>query len=160
MYSDGPQESSGYRRVAATSDVHDLCSFLELANYYRRFVKDYSEIARPMTDLLKKTETWDWTPQCQVAFDNLNRAMVIDPVLALPDMLKPFTVETDASDFALGGVLMQDGHLVAFGSRKLKDVERRYSVHDKELLAVVHCLRLWQHYLLGSPFVVKMDNVA
>ncbi|KAK4390469.1 Transposon Tf2-12 polyprotein [Sesamum angolense] len=142
------------------SDVHDLRSFLGLANYYRRFVKGYSEIARPLTDLLKKTETWDWTPQCQVAFDNLKRAIVTDPVLALLDMSKPFTVETDASDFALGGVLMQDGHPVAFESRKLKDVERRYSVHEKELLAVVHCLRLWRHYLLGSPFVVKTDNIA
>ncbi|KAL0349659.1 UNVERIFIED_CONTAM: Transposon Tf2-11 polyprotein [Sesamum radiatum] len=142
------------------SVVHDLRSFLRLANYYRRFVKGYSEIARPMMDLLKKTETWDWTPQCQVAFDNLKRAMVTDPVLALPDMSKPFTVETDASDFALGGALMQDGHPVAFESRKLKDVERRYLVHEKELLAVVHCLRLWRHYLLGSPFVVKTDNTT
>ncbi|KAL0433909.1 UNVERIFIED_CONTAM: Transposon Tf2-11 polyprotein [Sesamum latifolium] len=137
-----------------------MCAFLGLANYYRRFVKGYSEIARPMTDLLKKTETWKWTPQCQESFDNLKRAMVTDPVLALPDMSKPFVVETDASDFALGGVLVQDGHPVAFESRKLKDVERRYSVHEKELLAVVHCLRLWRHYLLGSPFVVKTDNTA
>ncbi|KAL0336262.1 UNVERIFIED_CONTAM: Transposon Tf2-11 polyprotein [Sesamum radiatum] len=113
-----------------------------------------------MTDLLKKMEIWNWTPQCQVAFDNLKRAMVTDPVLALPDMSKPFTVEIDASDFALGGVLMQDGHPVAFESWKLKDVERRYSMHEKELLAVVHCLRLWWHYLLGSPLVVKMDNIA
>ncbi|KAL0393404.1 UNVERIFIED_CONTAM: Transposon Tf2-11 polyprotein [Sesamum latifolium] len=111
-----------------------------------------------MTDLLKKTETWNWTPQCQESFDRLKRAMVIDPVLALPDMTKPFVVET--SDFALGGVLMQDGHPVAFESRKLKDVERRYLVHEKELLAVVHCLRLWRHYLLGSPFMVKTDNTA
>ncbi|KAL0461174.1 UNVERIFIED_CONTAM: Transposon Tf2-11 polyprotein [Sesamum latifolium] len=86
--------------------------------------------------------------------------MVTDPMLALLDMLKPFVVETDASDFAVGGVLMQDGHPVAFESRKLKDVERRYSVHEKELLAVVHCLILWRHYLLGSPFVVKTDNTA
>ncbi|KAL0409742.1 UNVERIFIED_CONTAM: Transposon Tf2-11 polyprotein [Sesamum radiatum] len=86
--------------------------------------------------------------------------MVTDPVLALPDMSKPFVVETDASDFALGGVLMQDGHPVAFESRKFKDAERRYSAHEKELLAVVHCLRLWRHYLLGSPFVVKTDNTA
>ncbi|KAL0401394.1 UNVERIFIED_CONTAM: Transposon Tf2-11 polyprotein [Sesamum latifolium] len=86
--------------------------------------------------------------------------MVTDPVLALSDMSKPFVVETDASDFALGGVLMQDGHPVAFESRKLKDVEWRYSVHEKELLAVVHCLRLWRHYLLGSPFMVKTDNTA
>ncbi|KAL0370774.1 UNVERIFIED_CONTAM: Transposon Ty3-G Gag-Pol polyprotein [Sesamum angustifolium] len=78
----------------------------------------------------------------------------------VPEMSKPFTVETDASDYALGGVLMQDGHPVAFESRKLKDVERRYSMHEKELLVVVHCLRLWRHYLLGSPFVVKTDNTT
>ncbi|KAL0430431.1 UNVERIFIED_CONTAM: Transposon Tf2-11 polyprotein [Sesamum radiatum] len=142
------------------SDVHDLRSFLDLANYYQPFVKDYSEIARPMMYLLKKIETWNWTPQYQVSFDNLKRMMVTDPVLALPDMSKPFVVETDASDFALGGVIMQDGHPVAFESRKLKDVERRYSVHEKELLTVVHCFRLWRHYLLGSPFVVKTDNTA
>ncbi|KAL2225830.1 UNVERIFIED_CONTAM: Retrovirus-related Pol polyprotein from transposon [Sesamum indicum] len=92
------------------SDVHDLCSFLGLANYYRRFVKGYSATARPLTDLLKKTGTWNWTPQCQVAFDDLKKAMVTNPVVALPDMSKPFVVETDASDFALKGVLMQDGH--------------------------------------------------
>ncbi|KAL0454953.1 UNVERIFIED_CONTAM: Transposon Tf2-11 polyprotein [Sesamum latifolium] len=86
--------------------------------------------------------------------------MVTDSVLALPDMSKSFVVETDASDFALGGVLMQDGHPVAFESRKLKDVERRYSVNEKELLAVVHCLRLWRHYLLCSLFVVKTDNTV
>ncbi|KAL0451722.1 UNVERIFIED_CONTAM: hypothetical protein Slati_1150300 [Sesamum latifolium] len=113
-----------------------------------------------MTDLLKKTEAWNWTLQCQESFDRLKRAIATDPVLALPDMSKPFVVETDALDFALGGVLMQDGHPVAFESRKLKDVERRYSVHEKELLAVVHYLRLWHHYLLGSPFVVKTDNTA
>ncbi|KAL0421115.1 UNVERIFIED_CONTAM: Transposon Tf2-11 polyprotein [Sesamum latifolium] len=155
-----PKKVQAIEEWQPPSDVHDLCSFLGLANYYRRFVKSYSEIARPMTDLLKKTETWNWTPQCQESFDRLKRAMVTDPVLALPDMSKSFVMETDASDFALGGVLMQDGHPVAFESRKLKDVERRYSVHKKELLAVVHCLRLWRHYLLGSPFVVKTDNTA
>ncbi|KAL0400203.1 UNVERIFIED_CONTAM: Transposon Tf2-11 polyprotein [Sesamum radiatum] len=155
-----PKKVQAIEEWQPPSDVHDLRSFLGLANYYRRFVKGYSEIARPMTDLLKKTETWNWTPQCQVSFDNLKRAMVTDPVLALPDMSKPYVVETDASDFALGGVLMQDGHPVAFENRKLKDVEQRYSVHEKELLVVVHCLRLWRHYLLGSPFVVKTDNTA
>ncbi|KAL0293482.1 UNVERIFIED_CONTAM: Transposon Tf2-12 polyprotein [Sesamum radiatum] len=155
-----PKKVQAIEEWQPPSDVHDLRSFLGLANYYRCFVKDYSKIARPMTDLLKKTEAWNWTPQCQVSFDDLKRAMVTDPVLALPDMSKPFVVETDASDFALGGVLMEDGHPVAFESRKLKDAERRYSAHEKELLAVVHCLRLWRHYLLGSPFVVKTDNTA
>ncbi|KAL0404247.1 UNVERIFIED_CONTAM: Transposon Tf2-11 polyprotein [Sesamum radiatum] len=155
-----PKKVQAIEEWQPPSDVHDLRSFFGLANYYRRFMRDYSKTARPMTDLLKKTETWNWTPQCQVSFDDLKRAMVTDPVLALPDMSKPFVVETDASDFALGGVLMQNGHPVAFESRKLKDVERRYSVHEKELLAVVHYLRLWRHYLLGSPFVVKTDNTA
>ncbi|KAL0451423.1 UNVERIFIED_CONTAM: Transposon Tf2-12 polyprotein [Sesamum latifolium] len=145
-----PKKVQAIEEWQPPSDVHDLRSFLCLANYYRHFVKSYFEIARSMTDLLKKTETWNWTPQCQESIDRLKRAMVTDPTFALPDMSKPFVVETDASDFALGGVLMQDGHPVAFESRKLKDVERRYSVHEKELLAVVHCLRLWRHYLLGS----------
>ncbi|KAL0413750.1 UNVERIFIED_CONTAM: Transposon Tf2-11 polyprotein [Sesamum radiatum] len=155
-----PKKVQAIEEWQPPSDVHDLRSFLDLVNYYRYFVKGYFEIARPMTDLLKMTETWNWTPQCQASFDNLKRAMVTNLVLALPDMSKPFVVETDASNFALGGVLMQDCHLVAFESKKLKDVERRYSRHEKELLAIVHYLRLWQHYLLDSPFVVKKDNTV
>ncbi|KAL0445455.1 UNVERIFIED_CONTAM: Retrovirus-related Pol polyprotein from transposon [Sesamum latifolium] len=96
-----PKKVQAIKEWQPPSDVHDLHSFLGLANYYRHFVKSYSEIARPMTDLLKKTETWNWTPQCQESFDRLKRAMVTDPVLALPGMSKPFVVETDASDFAL-----------------------------------------------------------
>ncbi|KAK2971008.1 hypothetical protein RJ640_023440 [Escallonia rubra] len=88
------------------------------------------------------------------------RAMSEDPVLALPDVSKSFEVHTDASDFALGGVLMQECHPVAYESRKLNEAERRYTTHEKELLAVVHCLRVWRHYLLGSSFIVRTDNTA
>ena len=83
-----------------------------------------------------------------------------DPILGIPDMAKPFEVHTDTSDFALGGVLMQEGKAVAFESRKLKEAERNYTAQEKELLAVVHCLRVWRHYLLGSKFVVKTDNTV
>ena len=83
-----------------------------------------------------------------------------DPVLALPDVSRPFEVQTDASDFALGGVLLQEGHPVAYESHKLSEAERRYTAQEKEMLAVVHCLRVWRHYLLGSKFVVKTDNSA
>ena len=83
-----------------------------------------------------------------------------EPVLALPDHSKPYEVHTDASDFAIGGVLMQDGHPIVFESRKLNDTERRYTVQENEMTAVVHCLRTWRHYLLGSKFIVKTDNVA
>lgn len=88
------------------SSVTELRSFLGLANYYRRFVKDYSKLALPLTDLLKKEKTWSWDTSCQCAFERLKTSMSTDPVLALPDMAKPFSVHTDASDFALGGVLI------------------------------------------------------
>ena len=86
--------------------------------------------------------------------------MSSDPVLAHPNVSKPFEVQTDASDFALRGVLLQEGHPVAYESRKLSDAKRRYTAHEKELLAVIHCLRVWRHYLLGQRFVVKTDNTA
>ncbi len=140
--------------------VTDLRSFLGLANYYRRFIQGYSSITVPLTDLLKKGRAWEWTDRCQAAFNRLKRAVTEEPVLVLPDFGKPFEVETDASDFAIGGVLMQEGHPVAFESRKLNNAERRYTVQEKEMTAVVHCFRTWRHYLLGSHFVIRTDNVA
>ncbi|XP_022864502.1 uncharacterized protein LOC111384459 [Olea europaea var. sylvestris] len=140
--------------------VTELRSFLGLVNYYRRFIKGYSSRAAPLTDLLKKSQRWEWTVKCQRAFDDLKAAVMLEPVLALPDFNKSFEVQTDASDFAIGGVLMQEGHPIAFESRKLNDTERRYTVQEKEMTAIVHCLRVWRHYLLGSRFMIKMDNVA
>ncbi|KAL5824841.1 hypothetical protein ACOSQ3_020904 [Xanthoceras sorbifolium] len=83
-----------------------------------------------------------------------------EPVLNLPDHSKLYKVQTDASDFVIGGVLMQDGYPIAFESRKLNDTERRCTIQEKEMTAVVHCLRTWRHYLLGSHFVIRTDNVA
>ena len=77
----------------------------------------------------------------------------------MPDFELPFEVHTDASDKAIGGVLVQEGHPVAFESRKLNVAEQRYSTHEKEMVAVVHCLQIWRVYLLGTRFIVKTDNV-
>lgn len=140
--------------------VTELRSFLGLVNYYRRFIKSYSARAAPLTDLLKKTKAWEWSEQCQRAFDDLKQAMMEEPVLVLPDYSQPFEVHTDASDFAIGGVLMQGKHPLAFESRKLNETERRYTVQEKEMTAIIHCLRIWRHYLLGSKFIVLTDNVA
>ena len=144
----------------APTNVSQLRSFLGLTNYYRRFVGGYSARAAPLTDLLKKNIKWDWTEPCQRAFEDLKQAMMEDPVLALPDLTLPFEVQTDASNVALGGVLLQEGHPVAYESRKLGDVEQRYTAQEKEMLAVIHCLRVWRHYLLGAKFVVKTDNTG
>ncbi|KAG8376249.1 hypothetical protein BUALT_Bualt09G0043400 [Buddleja alternifolia] len=144
----------------APSKVADLRSFLGLANYYRRFIKGYSKIVNPLTDLLKKDQKWEWTVKCQSAFDLLKQAVSSEPVLKLPEFDKPFEVQTDASDRAIGGVLVQDKHPIAFESRKLKDAEMRYSTHEKEMTGVIHCLDAWKHYLLGTKFTVVTDNVA
>ncbi|KAJ7947141.1 Retrotransposon protein, putative, Ty3-gypsy subclass [Quillaja saponaria] len=142
------------------TSVTELRSFLGLANYYRRFVEGYSRKAAPLTELLKKGTVWHWGEPCQTAFEDMKLAMINDPVLALPDISKPFEVQTDASDYALGGVLLQESHPVAYESHKLSQAERRYTAQEKEMLAVIHCLRVWRHYLLGSKFIVKTDNTG
>ena len=144
----------------APTKVTELRSFLGLANYYRRFILGYSKIVNALTDLLKKERKWEWDAECQAAFQKLKDAITSEPVLRLPDMELSFEVHTDASDRALGGVLVQEGHPVAFESRKLNAAEERYSAHEKEMTAVIHCLETWKHYLMGTRFVVVTDNVA
>ncbi|GJY53363.1 putative nucleotidyltransferase, ribonuclease H [Tanacetum coccineum] len=140
--------------------VTELRSFLGLVNYYRRFIMGYSDIASPLTDLLKKNQAWIWDEECQAAFESLKKAVIEEPVLRLLDVTMPFELHKDASDFAIGGVLIQDGHPIAFGSWKLNETERKYTVQEKEMTTVVHCLRIWRHYLLGSRFVIKTDDIA
>ena len=101
-----------------------------------------------------------WTDACQEAFEKLKATMSSEPVLRLPDFELPFKVHTNASNKAIGGVLMQEKHLVAYKNRKLNDTEQKCSAHEKEMIAVVHCLLAWRVYLLGSKFVVRTDNVA
>ncbi|KAE8676551.1 hypothetical protein F3Y22_tig00111584pilonHSYRG00153 [Hibiscus syriacus] len=122
-------------------------------------VKAIQEV-KLLSDLLKKGCEWVWSNECQEAFDDLKNVVISEPVLTLPDLEKPLEVETDASDYAIGGVLLQDKHPVAFESRKLNETEARYTAPEKVLLAVIHCLRIWRHYLLGSEFVVKTDNTT
>ena len=155
-----PKKVKAIDEWEAPRSVSELRSFLGLANYYRRFIQGYSKIAAPLTEMLKKDHVWEWLPNREEAFNKLKEAVTREPVLVLPDISKPFEVETDASDFALGGVLIQDGHPVAYESRKLSPAEKRYAAQEKELLAIVHCLRGWRHYLLGSKFIVRTDNTA
>ncbi|GKA82408.1 putative nucleotidyltransferase, ribonuclease H [Tanacetum coccineum] len=140
--------------------VTELRSFLGLVNYYRRFIMGYSAIASPLTGLLKKNKAWIWDEECQATFESLKKVVMEEPVTRLPDVTMPFELHTDASDFPIRGVLMEDGHPIAFESRKLNETKRKYTVQEKEMTAVVHCLRIWRHYLLVLRFVIKTDNIA
>jgi hypothetical protein len=130
--------------------VSEVRSFLGLAGYYRWFIPNFSKIAKPITELLKKGNKYVWSQACDEAFQHLRKLLTTSPVLAQPDTTKPFDVYCDASGTGLGGVLMQEGWVISYSSRQLRHHEEHYSTHDLELAAVVMALRMWHHYLLGN----------
>jgi hypothetical protein len=133
-------------------------SFLGLAGYYRRFIPDFSRIAKPMTELLKKGVRYEWSQKCEDAFHTLRQHLTTAPVLAQPDNTRPFEVYCDASGTGLGCVLMQDNRVIAYASRALRPHEQNYPTHDLELAAVVHALMIWRHYLMGAHCNIYTDH--
>lgn len=127
-----------------------------LAGYYRRFIKHYGVISRPLTELLKK-DGFQWSNKAEEAFNKLKAALTSTPVLALPNSLLIFIVETDACDYGIRAVLMQDGHPIAYLSKGLSGRHQALSVYDKELLALVMAVTKWAQYLMGRHFVVRTD---
>ena len=151
--------------------VNDIRAFLGLANYFRKFIHNYSIISAPLVNLTKgnvskrksKVTSIGWDDNCQTAFEDLKKALVEAPVLALPDFTKPFEVTTfqvvtDASDYAIGAILVQDGRPIAYESKKLNGAQQNYHTTDRELLAVVHALEIWRCYLEGPKFQVITDH--
>jgi hypothetical protein len=131
------------------TNVTKVRSFMGLARYYRRFVEGFSKIANPITKLQKKNKKFVWTEKCAEAFRRLKALLTTTPILKVPDIDADFLVCTDASKEGLGGVLMQDGRVIAYISRKLRRHEENYATHDLELLAIVYALKVWRHYLVG-----------
>lgn len=132
----------------------EVASFLGLAGYYRQFIHQYSHIAAPLTELLKKEIKFVWGPEQQAAFATLKQAIASAPMLQYPDPDKPFIITTDASGKAIGAVLSQDHGTkpqpIAFYSRKLNSAEQNYPVHEREMLALIAALKHWRHYLQGA----------
>jgi len=125
--------------------VKDIQKFLGLANYYRRFIKDFAEIVRPMHRLVQKEKKRNWGAEQEEAFGRLKEIFTTEPILAALDLDKEMRVEMDALDYAIGGVLSmrcedKKWRLVAYISKLLNDTERNYKIHDKEMLAVIRCL--------------------
>jgi hypothetical protein len=143
--------------------LKELQSFLGLANYYRKFVKDFSKLALPLTDGLQRASInrpLDWTTTMEIAFQQIKIALTSVPCLILPDPDGDFDVTTDASEdeASVGAVLTQNGHPVAFESKKLDKHQRNYPVHDKEMFAIMHAIRKWRPFLLGKPFHIYTDH--
>ena len=169
------------RKWPVPKDVTDLQRFLGFTGYYRRFVKDYAKIAKPLTNLLQgncskrqrsrikaplDAAEWCWGDEQERAFKELIDRMTSPPVLCYPDFTKPFIVRTDASKHGLGGVLCQeqdngDVRVVAYGSRAMKKTEMNYSAHKMEFLALHWAItKQFHHYLYGAaePFLVTTDH--
>ncbi|WVZ84387.1 hypothetical protein U9M48_031425 [Paspalum notatum var. saurae] len=138
--------------------VTEIRSFLGLAGYYRRFIKDFSKIAKPMTALTQKNAKFAWSSKCEEAFGTLKTLLTSAPVLAQLDITKPFDVYCDASGSGLSCVLMQEGRMIAYASCQLRKHEVNYPTHDLELLTVVYALKKWRHYLLGNTCHIYTDH--
>jgi hypothetical protein len=129
-----------------------------LASYYRRFIPNFSKIAKPIINLLKKGEKFVWNAEHDDAFQTLKKLLTISPVLAQPDITNSFDVYCDASGTRLGYVLMQDCRVIVYSSQQLRRHEEHYPTHDLELAAVVLALRTWRHYLLGNVVHLFTDH--
>jgi len=143
----------------------DVRSFLGLANYIRRGVSHFSDLATPLLELTHMAHKWEWLPVHDKAFKTLKHACVNSSTIFAPNPEQPFIVTTDASAFATGAVLEQifEGkrRIIAFDSKKFSPSELNKTAYEKEMLAVLHALRVWRHHLLGDrPFILNCDNSA
>jgi hypothetical protein len=140
------------------TSVSEARSFLGLTGYYRRFILNFSMVAKPITELLKKGNKYIWNDACDEAFKVLKKLLTTSPLLTQPDITKPFDVYCDASGTGLGGDLIQEGILISYFTKQIRCHEEHYPTYDLELAAVVMALKTWRHYLLGNVVHIYTDH--
>ena len=160
-----PSKTLKVKEWPRPTSVQETQQFLILANYYRRFVKDFASITKPLHQLTEKKTPFEWTEQCKNAFSSLKLFLTSAPNLALPDWSKQFILDTDASNTGMGTVLSQcqsDGteHIICYASRILTKSEKNHCVTQKELLPVVTYLQHFIQYLFSAPFTITTDHGA
>jgi len=160
MSNDKVEAVLGWKTPGSLTEVQSILGF---ANFYRRFIRNYSRVARPLTELTRKEsgKEWGWNQEAEAAFRELKHRFTTAPILAHFDPKKPVIIETDASDFSLGAVLSQRSeegwlHPVAFHSRKFQPAEINYEIHDKELLAIVDAFKHWRRYCQRATHQVQV----
>jgi hypothetical protein len=147
-----PTKHHSVRDWPVPSNTKELRSFLGLSGYYRKFVKNYGVLAKPLTNLLRKGVLFVWTAETERAFQLLKESLITAPVLSLPDFTKVFTVKTDASDIGIGAILLQENHPIAFVSKSLGPKTWGLSTYEKEYLAILLVIDQWRPYLQHAEF--------
>ncbi|GJT01167.1 putative reverse transcriptase domain-containing protein [Tanacetum coccineum] len=153
-----PAKIEAVKNWASPTTPTEVHQFLGLAGYYRRFIKDFSKIAKSLTELTQKNKKYIWEKDQETAFQLLKQKLCEAPILALPEGNDDFVVYCDASHQGLGAVLMQREKVIAYASQQLKPHEENYTTHDLELGAVVFALKIWRHYLYGTKCTVFTDH--
>jgi hypothetical protein len=153
-----PAKIESIREWSVPKNVTEVRSFMGLASYYRIFIEGFSKIAHPITSLRKKGVKFQWTFDCEFFFQHLKQLLTSSLILRIEDPNEDFIVCTNACKEGLCGVLIQNGFVICYGSRKLKEHGRHYATHDLELAAIVHALRKWRHYLMGKSSELRTDH--
>ena len=157
-----PDKTAKVATWPAPTTKKETQQFLGFAGYYRRFLRDFAQIARPLYRLTEETASFVWTPECQDAFDKLRERLCSATLLAYPDFQKPFILDTDASNTGIGGVLSQlddEGReqVIGYASRLLTKPECQYCITRRELLAVVTFIQHYRPYLVCRRFTLRTD---
>jgi hypothetical protein len=159
-----PKKVKAIQQYPVPKTVRDVTAFVGLAGYYRRHVRNFAEIARPLTNLTKKDVSFEWKRENQRVFDRLKEVLRTEPLLIYSDFSQPFIVACDASTRAIGAVLSQlrngEERLIAYCSRQSNSAESKYSVTELELLAFIFATKQFRCYLYGRRFTVYTDHSA